>query len=472
MTAAEQTVEWKEVFRPEWLAPLAVLLGGILVHSMNVLLVATVLPSIVADVGGAHLLAWPMTSFMAASIIAATSSGILASRIGPRGGYMLGAALFAVGSLACALAPSMLEIIAGRFVQGFGGGTLAGLAYVLVRKTFPERVWPRVFAMLASVWSVSVILGPLIGGIFANAGNWRAAFVTVAVIALSLGVFTYFALPRVRADSTGRRRFPAGRLMLVCFGIVVLTAASLAGDVLGRAGLIAAALAILILMLRVDRRAADPILPSDAFSLNSVTGTGIAAALLMSMIFTQMPTYMPLFLQRLHDIDALTAGYMVASASLAWTTVAVTVSGLTGRWPLRLIVTGPVLICAGLVSMALLTSGGWLLAVLPAILMMGMAMGSCWAFMVQRIMSGAKTGEGDLAASSVAMMQQGGLALGAALAGVAANAAGLADGDSVAAVSRASVWVPVFFMPFGAAVVLLAVRLRSLSDRAAAQAAL
>jgi len=468
MSAAEQTVGWKEVLRPDWVAPLAVLLGGILVHSMNVLLVATVLPSIVDDVGGAHLLAWPMTSFMAASIIAATSSGILASRIGPRGGYMLGAALFAVGSLACAVAPSMLEIIAGRFVQGFGGGTLAGLAYVLVRKTFPERVWPRVFAMLASVWSVSVILGPLIGGIFANAGNWRAAFITVAVISLLLGVFTWFALPRVQAESAGKRRFPAGRLMLVCLGIAVLTVASLADDALGRAGLIAGALAVLILMLRIDRRAADPILPSDAFSLSSVTGTGIAAALLMSMIFTQMPTYMPLFLQRLHGIDALTAGYMVASASLAWTAVAVTVSGLTGRWPTRLIVTGPVLICAGLVSMSLLTSGGWLLAVLPAILMMGMAMGSCWAFMVQRIMSGAKEGEGDLAASSVAMMQQGGLALGAALAGVAANAAGLSDGDSVEAVSRASVWVPAFFMPFGLAVLLLAVRLRSLSDRAGA----
>ena len=463
MTGQSGRVGWREVLRPEWLPSLAVLLGGILVHSMNVLLVATVLPSIVTDVGGANLLAWPMTSFMAASIIAATSSGILASRIGPRGGYMLGAALFAIGSIACALAPSMVEIIAGRFVQGFGGGTIAGLAYVLVRATFPERVWPRVFAMLAGVWSVSVILGPLIGGIFANLGNWRAAFVTVAVIAGTLGLVTFFALPRAPADPDARRRFPAIRLGMVVVAIAVLSLASVADPAWQKGALVAGALGLLAVMVRLDRRSADRILPGDAFTLGSVTGVGLWTALLMSVIFTQMPTFMPLFLQQLHGIDPLAAGYMVACASLAWTTVAVSVSGLTEPWPSRLIVTGPLLTTTGLLGMIFLTNGENVWAVLPAIVIMGAAMGSCWAFLVQRIMSGAREGDGDLAASSIAMVQQGGLGVGAALAGVAANAAGLSEGVTRETVSSAALWVPLAFLPLAGAAFLLAVRLRRLT---------
>lgn len=464
MNDAPARVGWKEVLKPEFLPPLAVLLGGVLVHAMNVMLVATVLPSIVADVGGAELLAWPMTSFMAASIIAATSSGLIARRFGPRGGYMIGALVFAIGSLACAVAPGMIEVVAGRFVQGLGGGVLAGLAYVLVRKTFPQRVWARVFALLSGVWSVAVILGPLLGGIFANLGNWRAAFVTTAVVAVSLGVVTLFALPRLlREDESGPRGFPAGRLALVCLAIAVLSAAALGDGMAEKLGMLAAAIMVFIFMLRLDRRSTSPLLPTDAFSLASVTGTSLAIALLMSVAFTQMASFLPLFLQRVHGAEPLTAGYMVAVASLSWTAVAISVSGLSEPWPSRLIVLGPLFTCLGLAGMAWLVPIGPLFAIVPAIMFMGVAMGSSWAFLTHRTMSGAKEGEGDLAASSVAMVQQSGLAIGAAWAGIAANAAGLDAGDTPEAATSASFWVPVGSIPVALLAVILALRLYRLA---------
>jgi MFS family permease len=461
---APARVGWKEVLTPEYLPPLAVLLGGVLVHAMNVMLVATVLPSIVADVGGANLLAWPMTSFMAASIIAATSSGLIAQRVGARGGYVIGALVFAVGSLACAIAPGMIEVVAGRFVQGFGGGILAGLAYVLVRKTFPQRVWARVFALLSGVWSVAVILGPLLGGVFANLGNWRAAFITTALIALGLGVVTLFALPKVSRDVTSAMRgFPAGRLALVCLAIAVLSAAALGDGMAQKTGLLIAALAVFALMLRLDRRSVSPLLPTDAFSLTSVTGTSIAIALLMSVVFTQMASFLPLFLQRVHGAEPLTAGYMVALSSLSWTAVAVSVSGLNEPWPSRLIVLGPVFTFFGLCGMAWLVPVGPLFAIVPAIMFMGLAMGSSWAFLIHRTMSGAKEGEEDLAASSVAMVQQGGLAIGAAWAGVVANAAGMDGGDTTEAATAAAFWVPAASLPVAVLAIFLAVRLYHLA---------
>ncbi len=391
MNDAPARVGWKEVLKPEFLPPLAVLLGGVLVHAMNVMLVATVLPSIVADVGGAELLAWPMTSFMAASIIAATSSGLIARRFGPRGGYMIGALVFAIGSLACAVAPGMIEVVAGRFVQGLGGGVLAGLAYVLVRKTFPQRVWARVFALLSGVWSVAVILGPLLGGIFANLWQLARRIRDNRSCGGKPGVVTLFALPRLlREDESGPRGFPAGRLALVCLAIAVLSAAALGDGMAEKLGMLAAAIMVFIFMLRLDRRSTSPLLPTDAFSLASVTGTSLAIALLMSVAFTQMASFLPLFLQRVHGAEPLTAGYMVAVASLSWTAVAISVSGLSEPWPSRLIVLGPLFTCLGLAGIAWLVPIGPLFAIVPAIMFMGVAMGSSWAFLTHRTMSGAK----------------------------------------------------------------------------------
>src|SRR5262252_2285191 len=127
-----------DVLKAKWLPALTVLLGGVLLHSMNVLIVATVLPSLVEEVGGASMMSWPTTAFLASSILAATCTGLLTESIGARNGYCAGALIFGVGALVCANAASMDQFIVGRFVQGFGGGTLAAVAYVLVRSTFPE----------------------------------------------------------------------------------------------------------------------------------------------------------------------------------------------------------------------------------------------------------------------------------------------------------------------------------------------
>src|SRR6478736_1440207 len=181
MTAGAEQEGWSMLLRREWLAPLAVLLGGILLHSINVLMLATVLPTVVGELGGAALMSLPSTAFLASSIIAATCAG-------------LGTAVFAGGAIVIAFAPAMEWVIAGRFVQGFGGGLIAGVAYVLVRSTFPEAAWARAISLLSGMWSVAILVGPLAGGAFARYGHWRGAFVAVAAIAVVLTLGAFHAL--------------------------------------------------------------------------------------------------------------------------------------------------------------------------------------------------------------------------------------------------------------------------------------
>src|SRR5262249_40196519 len=140
-------------------------------------------------------MSWPTTAFVASSIVAAMATRVVSGALGDRRAFCAGAAIYAGGAVLCALAPSIGVVIAGRFVQGLGGGLLAALAYVFVRNVFREVLWPRVFGLLSGVWSVSILAGPLIGGVFAGAGSWRGGFFTITGLALMLGLAARLALP-------------------------------------------------------------------------------------------------------------------------------------------------------------------------------------------------------------------------------------------------------------------------------------
>ena len=136
-------VGWQSLLRREWMPTLAVLLGGVLLQSMNVLMLTTVLPSIVGELGGIAMLSWPTSAFLASSIVAASCAGVLAAAVGARTAYCIGVATLGLGALLCSVATTMGWVVAGRLIQGFGGGLEAAAAYVAVRATFPEAVWSR-----------------------------------------------------------------------------------------------------------------------------------------------------------------------------------------------------------------------------------------------------------------------------------------------------------------------------------------
>jgi MFS family permease len=449
---------WGALLRPAWLPAVAVLVGGVLLHSMNVLMLATVLPSVVEEVGGATLMSWTSSAFLASSIVAATCTGYLTGIVGARNLFCIGALIFGAGALTCALAPSMGQIVAGRFVQGFGGGLLTAIAYVLVRNTFPDRLWARAFALLAGGWSMSILVGPLVGGAFARYGDWRGAFFSVAGLACILAAVAFRALPRTLSGGAGPR-VPGLRVALICVAIAAMSLTAVASHPLAKIGLFVGAIAALVLVLMVDRRAATPLLPSDAFSLHSATGIGLWLALLVSIAYSPLQIFVPAFLQVLHGLDPLSAGYMVAGASLGWTGISLIVAGTPPQHTDRLLVAGPVMMGAGLLGVALLIPLEPAPVVFPAIVLTGAGIGACWAFVAQRVMTGARVGEEDRAASSLATVQQTGFALGAALAGLAANAAGLSGGLNRADVAAAAFWVPASFVVAALAATIMGSRL-------------
>jgi MFS family permease len=461
---------WSDVLKAESIPALTVLLGGVLLHSMNVLIVATVLPSIVQEVGGASMMSWPTTAFLASSILAATCTGLLTVAIGARNAFCAGALIFGVGALLCGHAASMGHFIAGRFVQGFGGGLLSAVAYILVRSAFPEPAWPRVLALISGAWSVSILVGPLAGGVFARHGDWRGVFIGVTALAVLLVAAAVRALPRARRERAGALpRVPGARVALICLAIITLSSTAVMDAPVVKAGLIALTLAALAGMLRLNRSAAQRLLPSDAFSLRSVTGVGMWSALLLTIAYSPLQIFVPLFLQRLHGFDPLAAGYAVAASSLGWTVAALAVAGVSNVWSRRMLVLGPTVMAIGLIGVGVLGAAGPIPALLLAIVMVGLGIGMCWAFVAQRVMGGAAREEATIAASAMPTVQQVGLALGGAGAGLVANMAGLSGGE-VGGIAQAAFWVPASFTCAAVVAGVMGLRLALLTKRLAVRA--
>ena len=281
-----------------------------------------------------------------------------------------------------------------------------------------------------------------------------------------LGAGALFTLPTdTQSERAVGQAFPAGRVALICGAIAFLSAASIASGLAIEAILIATTVVAFVLMIRTDRRAAAPLLPSDAFSLRSRTGAGLWMILLMSVGYSPLAIYAPLFLQRLHGVSPLGAGYMVALASLAWTIAALSVASLSAEWPPRLIIMGPAAMGAGLAGMGVLMAPGPVSALILPIVLIGAGIGAAWAFVLQRVMNGAKGGEENIAAASAATVQQAGIALGAAIAALIANASGLDNSLDPGSVLRASLWVPLALVVAPLAACAIGVRLNLMVPR-------
>ena len=110
------------------------------------------LPSIIKDIGGLEYYAWNTTLFVVTSIVGSALSAQLIQAWGPKAAYLLAVAVFSAGSVVCALAPSMPWMLAGRSIQGLGGGVLFALSYALIRIVFDAALWSRAMALVSGMW--------------------------------------------------------------------------------------------------------------------------------------------------------------------------------------------------------------------------------------------------------------------------------------------------------------------------------
>ncbi|RAK56637.1 MFS transporter [Phenylobacterium deserti] len=439
---------WRDLLAEGRFSRFALICLGVWLNAADALVTATIMPSVGADLGGYAYFSWAVAGFLVGAILAGASAGRLAEIFGLRQASALAGVACMIGCAMSAAAPNVGVFLAGRLVQGTSCGWISGFSMVAIALLFPERHLARVFASVSGVWGVATVLGPLVGGIFAEAGAWRGVFWLFAVQA---GLFSLAALWLLRGSGRAAQRsgVPWLQLGVLTVGVAAIALADVIHVFWMALALVAVGVAILGLVLWIDNRARVRLLPRRAGDLRTVVGAGYSAMFWMTAASMGFAIYGPPILQTLRGLSPLWAGYVIGVESIAWTIAAVAVASAGEKWDAIWVRTGGVMLVASLVILTWAMAGGPLWVVLVGGALLGAAFGLSWSFMTRRIMAVLSDEDRAIGTSATIAIRQTGAAAGAAISGAAANIVGFSTGLTTQSAQAAAIWVFASVIPVG-----------------------
>jgi MFS family permease len=419
---------------------------GVWLNAAETMMTATIMPSVAADIHGDAWFGWVVAIYLIGSILAGATSGRLAQTVGLKRALAVGGVTYALGCAAAAVAPTIAWFIAGRLLQGIGGGWVVGLCFVAITRLFPQSLWARVLSSMAFIWGVASLVSPLIGGLFAQAGFWRGAFWIFAIQGAAFVAASAFLIPApTEPEEAPSGRIPFASLATLTAAIVAIGAAGLAASVAQSAILALAGCALLGCFIYLNARSDAPLIPRQAANPRSGTGAGLAMIFCMTAGTASITVFLPALMQRLYGASPLLAGYLLVSEAMAWSLAAFLVAGRPAA-PV-FIRTGGVLIVLGMVLFAVILPHGGLWLIPIATIIEGVGFGLCWSFTISRFVANAPEGEQAIASASAPTMQNIGTAVGSAASGVIAGLIGFGRGITVERATVGGFWLYAAFVP-------------------------
>lgn len=311
---------------------------ALLLSSLDQTIVATAMPEIVGDLNGLSHLSWVFTAYMLATTVTVPVYGKLSDIFGRRNLYLVGIAVFLLGSALCGMSQSMLQLILFRALQGIGGGAMMVNSFAIIGDIFPPAERGKWQGVIGAVFGLSSIAGPLLGGILTDALNWRWVFYVNLPLGIVAMIVLATALPKIKRDKERKIDY-LGALLLSLSLMPLLLALVWGGgiypwaswQVLSLLGVFAIST---VLFIRREQRAGEPILDLNLFT-NRTFVVSILGLFLVAMAMFGAILYIPIFSQSIIGVSATRAGFILTPMMLSMV-VASTLSGQvisrTGRY--------------------------------------------------------------------------------------------------------------------------------------------
>lgn len=293
--------------------------------AFEALAVTTIMPSVSADLDGRAWFSVAFSATLAAGVVGMVAAGLWSDRSGPRQPLLASVAVFAAGLLLAGLAPSIELFVAGRFLQGLGGGAMTVTLFVVIARIYAPVDHPRIFGAFSAAWVIPSMVGPSVAGVVAEAAGWRWVFLGVVGLALAA---TTTLLPALRGLADGAKDSTAtgGRLVLA----VVVAGAVLVLD-LARSVSTGVGFAVAVAALAVVLVAVRPLLPAGSLVVRRGLPAVIALRGVVAGAFFATEIYLPYLLQEQYDVSPWLSGATLSVGALGWSAASQVQARLGGR---------------------------------------------------------------------------------------------------------------------------------------------
>jgi EmrB/QacA subfamily drug resistance transporter len=291
------------------------------VGAVEATIVTTAMPSIASDLGGFSRYSWVFSSYLLMSTVTVLIYGKLSDLFGRKPILFIGLTLFLIGSILCGFAVSMEQLIIFRLIQGLGAGAVMPIATTIVGDIYTTEERAKIQGYLASVWGISAVSGPVIGGLLVQYLNWKFVFwvnVPLGILAIA-GIYLFLHEPerekKVSIDYKGAFLLTLA-LSTLLFWLVE------GGQAFGRISfysitLIIVGLGALALLVRVERKAINPVMPF-AMWKNPVILYANLVSLTTGVILIGVSSYLPTFVTGVMEQPAIIAGFTLTAMSIGW----------------------------------------------------------------------------------------------------------------------------------------------------------
>lgn len=300
---------------------LASVMLAMFIGAVEATIVATAMPSIAADLGGFSKYSWVFSAYLLMSTVTVLLYGKLSDIFGRKLIFAVGILLFLIGSLLCGLAGTMDELIFYRFIQGVGAGAVLPIATTIVGDIYSAEERAKIQGYLSSVWGISAVSGPAIGGVLVATIGWEYVFwvnIPLGILAL-LGVLLFLEEPK----RNGKPSIDYAGSILLTVSLSCLLYLLVEGGVgfgwMSIQSLLLAlcAISFFILFIFVERKAKDPMMPFEIWKNNAILYANLVS-LATGIILIGVSSYLPAYVTGVMEQPATIAGFTLTAMSIGW----------------------------------------------------------------------------------------------------------------------------------------------------------
>ena len=297
------------------------LMAALAVAALDSTVVGTAMPTIIGQLGGLSEYAWVFSAYLLASTTTVPLYARLADIHGRKPMFMLGLVLFVLGSMLSGLSTSMVMLIAFRTLQGLGAGAVQPMSFTIAGDIFEPRQRARAQGYFSAIWGVSAIVGPALGGLITSTIGWPWVFELNLPVGLLAGSIIWFGFHE-RFERHPHRVDWSGAALLSGSIVLLLFAVSEGGSLFGWAslpefGMVAGAVALLVLFIRHAGRVAEPLIDLDLLRA-PIIRAGLAIGSVAGIVMFCLTTFVPPMVQGVQGGTAVEAGAVVAAMSIGW----------------------------------------------------------------------------------------------------------------------------------------------------------